>query len=67
MRYIDYLKLQIEISVQIYSLIIVIYGIMRFLGLIDPIYISVGTIMGKIVMPMFFLAFFMWRKQYPLL
>ena len=67
MRYTDYLKLYITTCTPIFSVMIVIYGIMRFLGLINPVYILPETIIGNFIMPMFILAFWLWQKQCDLL
>ena len=44
MRYIDCLKLQIYIAAWMSSAMIIIYGIIRYLGSIQPICISIGMI-----------------------
>jgi hypothetical protein len=44
MRYIDYLKLYIKLAAWMYSAAIIIYGIICYLGSIQPISISAGTI-----------------------
>ncbi len=67
MRYTDYLKLYITTCMPIFSVMIVIYGIMRFLGLIKAAYISPGAIIGSFIMPMFILTFWLWQKQCDLL
>ena len=63
MRYIDYLKIYIEGYAWGLSAVIVTYGIVCYLGLIQPISIPIGTIIGNFVMPMFLLPFWQWQNS----
>ncbi len=67
MCYIDYLKLYIRTCTPIFLVVIIIHGIMGFLGLMNPVYILPGTIIGNFIMPMFLLTFWLWQKQCDLL
>ncbi len=44
MHYIDYLKLYIKLAAWMYSIAMIIYGIICYLGSTQPNFISAGTI-----------------------
>jgi hypothetical protein len=48
MRYIDYLKLHIKIAAWMYSAVLASYGIICYLGSIQPIFISGRSIVQAV-------------------
>jgi len=59
MRYIDILKMQIQVSGWMCSAVIISYGIVCYLGSIQPIHISIGMV-RPIVSMIFFNSLALW-------
>jgi len=59
MRYIDILKMQIQVSGWMCSAVIISYGIVCYLGSMQPIHISIGMV-TQFASMMFFSCFGLW-------